>query len=310
MKTGIIYCPRHSDHKSVEKRWQKIADALQKHGVEYDLIQSENMQSVPRIVSMLAHNDYDTIVLCGGDSALNGAVNSLMSEEKELRDRITLGVIPNGVMNDFAHFWGFSDKNVESAAEALKVRRVRKVDVGCLFYTDNKGNKSTKYFLNCINVGLIASIQHLRSTMNRFFWSRTIAFVVSFVLLFFRRMYWKMQYTINYETEQHRVMSLCIGSALGFGQTPNAVPYSGMLDMTVIRHLHLTQLFAGIGLFLRGKILNHKAVNPYRGREVELVLPKNTPVTVDGHDLENIDTSASPLKVMVEQEIINFIIEA
>lgn len=310
MKTGIIYCPRHSDHKSEKKRWQKIAASLEKHGIEYDLVQSENPQSVSRIVGMLAHNGYDTIVMCGGDSALNSAVNCLMREEKDLRENITLGVIPNGVMNDFAHFWGLSEKNIETAVEALKVRRVRKVDVGCLYFTDKKAQKQVRYFLNCVNVGLIASIQRLRNTTTKWLWSRTIAYVASFVLLLFHRMFWKMQYTINYETEQHRVMSLCCGSALGFGQTPNAVPYNGMLDMTVIRHLHLTQIFAGIGLFLRGKILNHNAIFPYRGREIELVLPKDTPVSVDGHYLDDITTFDNPLKLMVEQEAVNFIIEA
>ena len=46
-----------------------------------------------------------TIVIVGGDSALNDAVNCLMMEEKAVRDSIALGVIPNGVMNDFARYW-------------------------------------------------------------------------------------------------------------------------------------------------------------------------------------------------------------
>ena len=118
-----------------------------------------------------------------------------------------------------------------------------------------------------------------------------------------------MEYTINYEKEQHSVITMCIGSALGFGQTPNAVPYNGMIDVTVIRNSALTQLFSVIALFVRGRILNHKMILPYRCHDITIKVPKNTPVSIDGHSFSDIDTSIDPMKIIVEQEAINFIIE-
>ena len=155
----------------------------------------------------------------------------------------------------------------------------------------------------------MAGIQRLRKETRRIFWSRKISFVISFFLLLFQRMFWKMEYTINYEKEQHRTITMCIGSALGFGQTPNAVPYNGMIDVTVIRNSALTQLFSVIALFLRGRILNHKMILPYRCHDITIKVPKNTPVSIDGHAFSDIDTSTDPMKIIVEQEAINFIIE-
>jgi len=57
----------------------------------------------------MINNGYKTIVIAGGDSALNDAANCLMREEKAVRESISLGVIPCGVMNDFAHFWNLKE---------------------------------------------------------------------------------------------------------------------------------------------------------------------------------------------------------
>lgn len=43
-------------------------------------------------------------------------------------------------------------------------------------------------------------------------------------------------------------MTVCIGNALGYGQTPNAVPYNGFFDVSVVYHPGITQLFEGIYL--------------------------------------------------------------
>ena len=48
--------------------------------------------------------DIAPLLFLGGDSALNDTVNCLMQEKREVRESIVLGVIPNGVMNDFAIF--------------------------------------------------------------------------------------------------------------------------------------------------------------------------------------------------------------
>lgn len=63
-------------------------------------------------------------------------------------------------------------------------------------------------------------------------------------------------------------MTVCVGNASGYGQTPNAVPYNGLLDVSVVYHPEMTQLMEGIYLFVKGKFLNHRSVHPYRTREV------------------------------------------
>lgn len=302
-KWGLLYCPRGGWRSN--KRWEKIEKVLKAQKVDYDFVQSENQKSVERLIKMFVNNGYKTIVVVGGDSALNDAVNCLMQMNTEEREQVALGVIPNGLMNDFAHFWGFSDSDIEKTVASLKARRIRKIDLGCIRYTNKKGEKCRRYFLNCINIGLIAAIMNLRRKTHHMFGSRTLSFLCSFILMIFQRLDYKMHIKINSDVIKRRVMTMCVGNATGYGQTPNAVPYNGLLDVSVVYHPQMTQLFEGIYLFVKGKFLNHKSVHPYRTREVEV--SSNALIGIDGRLM---NTPVGPYQITVIQEVVNFLIPA
>ncbi len=302
---GIIYCPKSDVFNRPAKRWAKIEACLKQNGICYDHVTSENMSSVDRLVKMFVNNGYRTIVIVGGDSALNDAVNCLMMYEKSVRDRVALGIIPNGLMNDFAHFWEFDEDNCDQTVKWLKEHRVRKIDLGCIRYTNRKNEACRRYFLNCINIGLIASIMNLRRQTRHFFGSRTLSFFFSFLLLIFQRLDYRMKIKINTDQIDRRVMTMCVGNAMGYGQTPNAVPYNGLLDVSVVYHSGVTQLVEGIWLFVKGKFLNHHSVHPYRTREVNVEKAEHALVGIDGRLMH---TPVGPFKISVEQEVINFLI--
>lgn len=132
---GILYCPKGRNSKQREK----IQKVLDERLVQYDFVQSESSDSVERLMTMLIRNGYKTIIIVGGDSALNDAVNCLMNEEKQVRDQIALGVIPNGIVNDFARYWDIKEGNLEQTIDSLKQHRVRTVDLGCIRYKNKKG---------------------------------------------------------------------------------------------------------------------------------------------------------------------------
>lgn len=301
---GILYCPKSGIGRG-RKQWERIQRALDVRGVLYDFVHSENSESVERLMRMLINNGYKTIVVVGGDSALNDAVNCLMGVERQVRDSIVLGVIPNGVLNDFARFWNFRESEVQQTVDWLIGRRVRRIDLGCIRYTNRKGEKCHRYFLNCINIGLIADVMNLRRQTRSLLGSRTLSFVVSLLLMIFHRLDYKMDVKINSDVIRRRVMTMCIGSGPGYGQTPNAVPYNGMLDVSVVYNSKVTQLLAGMWLLLTGRFLNHRSVHPYRTREVVINEARHAMVGIDGR---LISTPAGGYRITVETEIINFLI--
>ena len=303
-KWGIIYCPK-AGITNKRKRWEKIQKVLDARDIAYDFVQSETAESVERLMKMMINNGYKTIIIVGGDSALNDAVNCLMAEESEVRESIALGVIPNGVMNDFARFWEIDGDEIEETVDSLVKHRIRKVDLGCIRYSNVNGERCHRYFLNCINIGMTADIMNLRRQTRRLFGSRTLSFVSSLFVMLFHRMEYKMKLKINDVTIDRKVMTLCIGSGPGYGQTPNAVPYNGMLDVSVVYHTEVVQLIEGIWLLVTGRFLNHRSVHPYRTKEVLVESAKHALVGIDGRLMK---TPVGPYRINVEQEVINFLI--
>lgn len=301
---GVLYCPK-TGINSKRKRWEKIESVLKEHGVVFDMVQSENSDSVERLMTMLINNGYKTIVIVGGDSALNDAVNCLMKVEKQERDSIALGLIPNGVMNDFARFWDLDEDNVEQTVDWLLKHRVRKVDLGCIRYTNKNQERCHRYFLNCVNIGMTADIMNLRRQTRRLFGSRTLSFISSLFVMLFHRMEYKMNLRINNDVIDRKVMTVCIGSGPGYGQTPNAVPYNGMLDVSVVYHPEVVQLIEGLWLLISGRFLNHRSVHPFRTTEIIVNEAKKAMVGIDGRLMK---TPVGPFRIDIEQEVISFLI--
>ena len=98
---GVVYNPKAGSRKT-QKRWNEIREYMESKGVLFDYVQSEGYGSVERLTRILANNGYQTIVVVGGDGAINDAVNGIMGSSAENKEKIALGIIPNGIGNDFA----------------------------------------------------------------------------------------------------------------------------------------------------------------------------------------------------------------
>ena len=300
---GIIYCPKDGVRRT-QKRWESIRAYLAEKKVLFDFVQSEATSSVERLAAMLATNGYRTIVVVGGDAALNRALNGVLALGDDVRKRVALGVIPNGWGNDFAHFWGFEEDDFRQAIDWLVARRVRRVDVG---YCDVAGEGASvrRYFLNCVNVGLVANIMSIKHKTRRFWGLLTLSHLSSMFLLLFQRMEHRMYIKVNQDTIDQQVMTVCVGSAHGYGQTPSCVPYNGLLDVSVVSHPEARQMVEALWMLFRGRFLNHKAVRSYRTRKVEFKDCGKATVSLDGAVWHE---AAMPMSVGVHQEWLDFII--
>ena len=67
---GIIYNPKAGTRK-VQKRWDEIRGYIESCNIPFDYVHSEGYGSVERLARTLANNGYRTIVIVGGDGAIN-----------------------------------------------------------------------------------------------------------------------------------------------------------------------------------------------------------------------------------------------
>ena len=300
---GIIYNPKAGSRKT-QKRWNKIREYMEERGVLFDYLQSEGYGSVERLARMLANNGYRTIVVVGGDGAINDAVNGIMTSSVERKDEIAFGIIPNGIGNDFAKFWGLDEDDYKTAVDWIINRRLRKIDVGRVGYTQGDVC-GMRYFINAMYIGLGARMVWISNGTRRFWKMQWLSFLSSMILLLFERKLHRVHLKINGEHIRGKVMTVCIGSARGYGLTPSAVPYNGWLDVSVIYRPGLFQLVKGLWLLLQGRILTLKVVKPYRTRKVKVLRAMNAEVSLDGRMLLEHEC---PLKVRILPEAMTLII--
>ena len=132
----------------------------------------------------------------------------------------------------------------------------------------------------------------------------TWAIPYAMFLLLFERMLHRMHLKINGEHIRGKVMTVCIGSARGYGLTPSAVPYNGWIDVSAIRMSKFLGVLKGLHMLLRRRILNFELVEPYRTTEIEIESVGGAKMGIDGRMF----APTFPLQVAVMPEKLNLII--
>ena len=297
---GVIYCPKEGSPRT-HKRWNKIRHYLEWQGVAFDYVQSEGTGSVERLASMMTRAGYGTIIIVGGDAALNHALCGIMSSESPTGRHPAIGVIPNGFGNDFAKYWGFSVDDYKSTINSLLHRRTRKVDVGTVnIQRIDQGNEQL-FFLNCLNLGIASSITNLKRKTSSLLGLKTLSYFISALLLLFQRTNFKFSFSMSGENIDSQAMSICIGSAHGYGQTPSAVPYNGMLDITLVSTPPLLHIFHGLWLLFTGRFLSHRGVRVWRTQHLKFTGTSRALLSIDGrvyhHQVETLDIHILPEEI-------------
>lgn len=303
-RIGVIYSP-HSGWDHSQKRWLLIRQYMESKGVLYDFVQSEASGSVERLTKMMCDNGYRTIAVVGGDGALNCAVNAMMQSRDTLPEDFAFAVIPNGIGNDFSRFWGVSTDDYKRVVDGIIARNLRKVDVGCCTYQDDQ-IPQRRYFLNCINIGLGARLIKTTYDAAYIIGSRRLSIIPALINRVFERKQFAMSMKIETEEIEGKYMSMCIGNCLGYGQTPNSVPYNGMLDISLITRPKWWQLFEGFWLLGKGRFLNYKNVHPYRARQVVVNDVDKALVSLDGIVLPS--KEPAPMRITIERDVLNFVV--
>lgn len=302
---GVIYSPKKNSFRT-HRRWKKILHYLNEKGVDFDYVQSEKPESVERLAAMMTRTGYSTIIVVGGDAALNYALCGIMQTPSPTGKHPTLGIIPNGYVNDFAKYWEMNADNYKANIEAICRYQTRKIDVGTIdILHNNSKNKECLYFLNCINIGIAASITKLRRNTKRVLGFRTISYLFSALLLLFQRTSFKLYFKLSGEEVHANAMGICIGSAHGYGQTPSAVPYNGLLDITQVSKPAVFQIFQGLWLLFTKRFLSHRGIKVWRTNSVSFSTISNAPLSIDGRI---IDTPTNQLYISIIPEEIDFII--
>lgn len=137
-KCMVIINPSSGKEKALEYEKKIIA---QLHNYEVVMKETMGEGDATRYAKKACDENYDTVILVGGDGTLNEGINGIAEQPH----RPVVGIVPLGTVNDFARALNISLDPDE--AIALLGGRTRKADIGKV---------NDKYFTNIIAIGSLA----------------------------------------------------------------------------------------------------------------------------------------------------------
>ncbi len=214
----------------------------------------------------------ELVVCVGGDGTLNEVVNGFMGEEGPIRAQALLGYIPRGTGCDFIKTVPIP-KELNKALDTIIGLHTRSIDLGRIYYRDNQGRPSRRYFHNITSFGLGGEVAGRLNRATKVMGS-PIAFVCallfSFLLYNKKRIRLKVDDIFDQEVMSWNVIT-ANGQYHGGGMcvAPGAAVDDGLLHLTVIGNLTLGEVFWHFPKLYKRKIYQIAKVTKLTGRRVE-----------------------------------------
>lgn len=143
-KVKLIYNPK-SGNKTFPNYLDTFIKKFHREGYETNIFRSNQKGDLSNSLKNI-NEDYEAIIIAGGDGSVNTIVNQIMKKNID----IPLGIIPAGTVNDFANYLNMPS-NFNRCIEVLLNNNYQQVDIGQV---------NNRFFINVCVGGLLSSVSH------------------------------------------------------------------------------------------------------------------------------------------------------
>lgn len=278
-KVGIMFNPSAGKGKARQSK-ERLEKLLLQNEIDYDLFVTQSEDDLRRLVREKTER-YRIIAGAGGDSTFNIIIN----EAKKKGAEIILGMIGLGSSNDVTK--EFEIDSLEKACVALKRRKTKKIDLGCLV----EDNKILAYFLGQANIGLgvlvnkyVADLAQRKPKVGKI---QTLAGALGIIDSYSSK---RIPIPLTIESEEGRVEGSFVVAvfnnmrywATGKRVTPRALVDDGRLDCCLIQDCSLARLSHLVFLSTRGWHTRANEVDTFQSTCFEVSSEKAFEIQADG----------------------------
>jgi len=257
-KLALIYNP-YSGDRSFKNYLDDILAIFQSAGFSVCVHRSDSPEPMCAFIDSMKYNEYDTIVVCGGDGSLNMVINAVMNNGLTAK----LGIIPSGTANDFATYLNLP-KDIISAAQLIAEGKTKAIDLA-------KANE--KYFINVFALGYPANISHivnddLKNVMGKMaYYMKGLGEMGSFNPI-------TVDITNSRGTFREELALALVLNGRGAGGFTDLIPdgsaSDGLLDFLALRSVNFTQLPTLLLKVMKGEHLDDENVLHFRDSFVKI----------------------------------------
>ena len=140
---------------SLQKKFffAKILPPLQAH-FAVEVFETHSRHDAVSLADKAVDKRFDIVFAAGGDGTVHQVLNGILHDREEGMNLPVMGIIPIGSGNDFARTLRLK-ADPEQIALLLKKNQPHRVDVGKISFTElDGGNRSQRYFINEVDIGM------------------------------------------------------------------------------------------------------------------------------------------------------------
>lgn len=290
MKRLVILNPNSKFGKAA-KQYYRMQPSLQERMGKLEVyLTRAPLDATDRVRAALKSDDFDQILVAGGDGSINECVNGYFENGKILSQKVPLAVINLGTGGDF-----FRSLKSHSPAyeEAIVENKFRLVDCGTV---RQENREEAQYFINIASFGMGGEV--VRNLKNSGFQKGTAAFFYHTLrtLLKFKAPAAKIRFkneTGAWQELEGEFLNffVCNGQYNGGGMNwaPEGSIEDGVFDIVALADAGKSNLIVKSGKIYKGKIKEFPGASLYRGTEVIAEPLRPVSLEIDG-EISKYDT--------------------
>lgn len=285
---------------SFSKRWQQIQQLLKTKGINYSFAFTEYAKHEIKLVQNAIKKGFSAFIVIGGDGTLHHVVNGIMQQRYINSADVTIGVIPLGTGNDWIKTYNIPE-DIEKSITIISKQNTILQDIGVL----KTSNSTLTYFCNVAGMGFDAYVVQKLNKL-RIFGSLSYILVSVYAILAYK----KNEFTISYNGKEITTKSLltafgiCQFTGGGMQLTKDINSTDGLLDISILKDIHLFDLIFNIRKLFSGNITQHKKIHTSKTKAITIIpKDKNTLIQADG---ELIGTGK--IEATLLEKALNFVI--
>ncbi len=269
------------------KDWPEIEVLLKKHEIIHEAVFTYRRLHALILSRNLIESGYNKIIVVGGDGTMNEVINGLFAQKRIPTNEVMLGLITVGTGNDWGKMFNIPS-DYEGAIQTIKNQKTFVQDAGLVRYT--RSNKTwQRYFINIAGMGFGARVVARTNVIKAKGKSSPGIYLVTLFTSLLKYRSIKAEIEIDGNSFRRKVFSLSVGigkyNGGGMIPIPSAVADDGLYSITLIKKMAKYRVVINIKKLYNGKITQHKKVESYTGKVINVNSPSVLHLETDGETL-------------------------
>jgi len=302
---AIIINPKAGKKKYRQQRLY-LFRTLRRAGITFDFKVTRFAGHATKIAKMFAEKNYQNFMVLGGDGTMSEVINGIFRADIKDTSNLKIALIPRGTGNDWGRFWGLTS-DYKHSIDVFLEGKLQPIDIGKVEYK-LESESENHYFINSVGLGLDAAVVNITHRLKEIFGSHSFMYSVALLSAVFSYKSNKVKIHFDGKSLNENMFSMNVANGCysggGMKQTPNALPYDGLLDVMLAKKPTFFDIIGGLRRLFNGKLLEHPMIESFQTNNLTIDCHKNALMEADGI----IINGASPYNISIIPKAINMII--